>query len=70
MASEAQINQKRLDEELTKPLPDGDIVYALRATRPYWNTIDTDKIRHGFDKLRGTSLQRTLERLVSLHKSN
>lgn len=65
MASEAQINQKRLDEELAKPIPDNDIVYALKTMRPYWNTIDTSKVKRGLYKLNGTSLQKALNKLIA-----
>lgn len=51
MASEAQIKQKLLDDELAKSFPDQDIVYALKLTRDYWNTVDTDKMRRGFQKI-------------------
>lgn len=56
MASEAEINGKRLADELSKPTPDDDIVYALRSTQNYWNTVDTDKIKRGNDKIRRPSL--------------
>jgi hypothetical protein len=52
MASEAQTKQKLLDAELAKAIPDPDVVYALRQTRPYWNTVDSDSIWRGFEKLK------------------
>lgn len=51
MASEATINQRLLDAERAKPVPDPDIIYALEQTRPYWNTVDNGSIRAGFEKL-------------------
>lgn len=50
MASEAQINQKKLDDELAKRLPDYDIVYFLKTTRPYWNTVDVGAMKRGQNK--------------------
>lgn len=62
MASEAQIKQKILDEELKKPVPNSDLVYTLQKTRDYWNTIDTDKMKRGSDLLR--------EKLKNLNNAN
>lgn len=56
MASEAQIKGKQLADELAKPVPDEDVLYALRSTQHLWNTIDNDKIRRGLDKLERPSL--------------
>ena len=54
MASQATTNQKILDDELKKPLPDKDIVYYLQNGKDYWNTIDTEKLDRGYNKLRQT----------------
>jgi len=51
MASQAETNQRRLDEELAKAYPDPDIVAYLKTSRPYWNTIDTDQLNRGARKL-------------------
>lgn len=68
MASEAQIKQKLLADELAKPYPDADIVYHLRITRNYWNTIDLDKSYRGAKKVQtligDNSLQAKLEALT------
>ncbi len=53
MASEAEIKGKILKKELAKPFPDSDVVYHLKMTRPYWNTVDTAKLRRGESKLQG-----------------
>lgn len=55
MASDAEKYQKKLDDELKKPFPDPDVVYALKTTSPYWNTIDTSKVKRGFEKIRKQS---------------
>ena len=47
----AQKLQELLDTELSKPVPDSDIVYALKQRLPYANTIDTEKIKAGNLKL-------------------
>lgn len=56
MASQAETNGKRLADELAKPIPDDDVVYALRSTQDYWNTVDTDKLKRGNDKIGRPSL--------------
>jgi len=53
MASEAQRKQKILDDELAKPSPDPDVVYYLKTTSPYWNTVDTESMRRGASKVSG-----------------
>lgn len=49
--TEAQKLQRILDTELSKPLPDSDVLYALRQRLPYANTIDTEKTKRGNLKL-------------------
>lgn len=51
MASEAEIKGKLLAEELSKPLPNSDVVYYLTKTQPYWNTTDTEKLKRGYQAL-------------------
>lgn len=65
MASEAEVNQKRLADELAKPTPDSDVVYYLQSSKPYWNTIDTDKMKRGCSKIYGDSLAKSLYKLAT-----
>lgn len=60
--SEAERNQKILDVEKSKILPDNDKIYYLEQTRPYWNIIDTEKMRRGRESLESASrLERVLK---------
>lgn len=50
--SEADRLQELLNKELRKPIPDDDIVYALRIRIPYANSIDTERVRRGDSKIK------------------
>jgi hypothetical protein len=68
MASEAEVKQKLLDEELAKPHPDPDVLYYLQRTQHLWNTVDIDRMRRGASKvvseLGNDTLSTTLDRLA------
>jgi len=49
--SEAEKLERLLDKERSKPIPDEDVVYAIKQRLPYANTIDRDKLKNGNDKI-------------------
>jgi hypothetical protein len=51
LMSEAEKLRKALAVEEAKPLPDDEVIYAIKQRMPYANTIDTDKLRRGGKKL-------------------
>lgn len=49
--SEAEKLRRILAAEKKRPLPDDELVYAIKVRLPYANTVDTEKLRRGEDKL-------------------
>lgn len=49
--SEAQKLRRALEAEQRKPMPDDEVLYAIKLRMPYANTVDTEKFKRGDNKL-------------------
>lgn len=51
MASDADKLKERLRQEMSKPIPNQDVIYAIEKTLPYANSVDTERVRRGLRAL-------------------